>query len=136
MEDPRIEQDTEDSASNQLEEYHGVMEVEKLLEEPLDTENTTALVKQIAQAEGWLSRVSFQYRNSEAMLKQMKKQYLLPKSKELTDMDRTINLEYSTRILGCQVDLLKDQAEILRNRISLGQSLLSTHREEMKRSIR
>lgn len=116
--------------------FEGVAEVAKLLEEILDTENFPVLQKQLARCEAWLGRVSFQYRNAENLLARVKKQYLLPKSKDRTDMDRTVQLESSVRDAQTMVNLLKDQAEALRNRISLGQSLLASQRQEMKSALR
>lgn len=117
-------------------EIQAIPEVEGILSTPLAIDDHNELIKQIAQGEAWLGRVSFQFRNAARILSEQKRLMLTPKSKEYTDMDRTIRLEDAVKEQQCLTDLLKDQAEILRNRISLGQSILSTHREELKRQIR
>lgn len=111
-------------------------EVSLMLSEPLDTDSFVNLQKQLARAEAWQGRVAFQYRNAERFLSVIKKQMLMPKSREWTDMDRTIDLEARTADQQCTADLLKDYAEALQKRISLGQSFMASSRQEMKSNIR
>lgn len=110
-------------------------EVRKLLEEQLAEDSPAELRKQVVIAEAWQSRVSFQWRNNQAVLAQLKRQMLLPKSKEYTDMDRTVNLEASVSTQQATSDILKDYSEQLGRRISLGQSLLSSSKMEMKAGL-
>jgi superfamily I DNA/RNA helicase len=111
-------------------------EVAELLSEPLDTDNFGNLMKQLARAEAWLGRVSFQYRNAERFLSQAKKTMLMPKSKDYTDMDRTVMLEADTRTQQAQTEILKDYQDALARRLSLGQSIMASQRQEMKSSLR
>ncbi len=112
-----------------------VAEVRELLSEQLDEDNQVALRHQIAVAEAWQARVAFQYRNAQRLLAIMRKQYLLPKSREYTDMDREITLGASTADQATLVELLKDYQDILARRISVGQSMLKSNTQEMKAGL-
>jgi hypothetical protein len=111
-------------------------EVAALLAEPLDVDNFVNLQKQLARAEAWLGRVAFQYRNAARFLAIARRQLLMPKSKDYTDMDRTINVEAMTADQQCSADMLKDYADALAKRLSLGQSFMASQRQELKSNIR
>lgn len=112
-------------------------EVGKILSEVLDVDDFGHLMKQLAQAEAWLGRVSFRRRNDQRFLAAAKRQMLVPVQKGvLTDMDRTIMLESSVRDQQCNVDILSDYADALARRLSLGQSIMAGQRQEMKSQLR
>lgn len=114
-----------------------IPEVAALLAEELEVDNLTALMKQLARIEAWQGRVAFQYRNAERFLFQVRRQMLIPVQRGVvTDMDRTISLESSTAEQQCTVDILKDYSEALQKKLSLGQSIMASQRQEMKAQIR
>lgn len=115
---------------------HGIKEVEKLLQEEIDTDNPTHARAQAAQCEVWQGNVSYQLNNARKILADLRRQYLLPKGKDYTDVDRTINLEAAVSGQQCIVNLLKDQQDAVKNRISFVQTLLKSVEQEMRSSLR
>lgn len=115
---------------------YGVPQVSAILQEELDTDSPTALKAQAGKCEAWQSRVSYKYRNAQRELSDMNRQYILPKSSAYTDMDRKINLEAAVSTKQCEVDILKDQQDMLQRRISLIQTLLKSAEQEMKSGLR
>lgn len=111
-------------------------ELKSELAEPLDTENGNNLSKQLANAEAWSARVSSLYRAAEKTLAEAKPKSLIPKSKDITELDRNIFLESELATEVSQVNLLKDFAEIIKRRISLGQTLLKNMTQEIESGIR
>jgi hypothetical protein len=111
-------------------------EVVELLGVPLDTDNGSVLVAQLADVEAWQGLVSNKYRAAQALLAQNKSKFLLPKSKDWTDMDRTIQLEASVGEFQADVDRLRDMQEQIQRRISLGQTMLRGIRAEIDSNVR
>lgn len=107
-------------------------EIYKSIQEPLDTDNPKRLQEQVTDAERYRSHVSVWHAETKSLLSFRRNQYLLPKSKDATDMDRNIHLDDATRGVQEQKDVLKDLLDILNERVSLGQTLITTSREEMK----
>lgn len=110
-------------------------EVKKLLTEQLEVDNPHQCKKQAAVAEAWQSRVSYEFRIQKRVLVTLKRQYLLPKSKEWTDMDRTIQLDAAVADQQALVDILGDYANHLATRITLAQSVLKSTSMEMKSGL-
>ena len=104
----------------------------ELLSEPLNEEFGNVLAKQLADCEAWSARVSYAYRIALKELFRARRNALYPKSRDYTELDRTTALDSDTREVQFVVDELKDLQEIVKRRISLGQSILKSISEEPK----
>lgn len=114
------------------------MEVDKLrdlLKQPLTEDNGAALSKQLSEAEAWAATVSYHYRLALKELYQMRRKFLLPKSREHSDLDRKTYLEADTAEWQYKADELRDLQEILQKRISLGQTFLRSLRGEAEHGL-
>lgn len=118
-------------------------ELEQLLNEQLDEEHHGVMVSQLTRAESWLWRVSKAYREQEQILAQQRNKFwdtaeisIGGKTIKQTVDDRKIKMEALTSTQQMTVDKLKDLAECIEGRISLGQSILKNYNTEIKGGIR
>ena len=110
-------------------------QMENLLEAPLSAENPHELRQQLISIEAWLSRLSVVLRSKERELIDKQNKHQMPKSKTLTESDRKHIVNYHTRELKEEVDLLTDRMKIISQRLSLGQSILNSLKEEIKHGL-
>lgn len=111
-------------------------EVAQLLMEKLDTENITKLRDQTVSAEAWAGRIAFQHRSAQHFLSALKRQYLPGKvDRNVTELDRAVTMEARVSQQQAVVDILGDYFRLLGTRVSLGQSLLASLKQEMKSNI-
>jgi hypothetical protein len=103
-----------------------IKKLRELLGEPLNEEVGNVLAKQLADCEAWSARVSYAYRLALKELFRIRRNCLLPKSREHTELDRTTHLDADTSEFQFNADELKDLQEIMMRRISLGQSILKS----------
>lgn len=105
-----------------------VDELRKLLEEPLDKEFGDKLMGQLAECEAWSGYVSLKYRQAAEELSEMKGKFFDP---SLSSEDKRKNaLERDVRAFQRAADELSDLQDIIKRRISLGQSFLSSMRAD------
>lgn len=103
-------------------------ELRKLLEVPLDKEFGDRLMGQLAECEAWSGFVSLKYREAAEELSAMKAKFFNP---TLSSEDkRKIALEGDVRAFQKAADELSDLQDIIKRRISLGQSFLSSMRAD------
>jgi len=112
-----------------------IKKLQELLKEDLDHDNGHVLMAQLAKCEAWSARFSFLYRTAQSELYEIRRKCLLPKSRELTELDRTTDLEASTRDFQLKTDIYKDIQEILKRRISLGQTMLRSLKTEQEAQL-
>jgi hypothetical protein len=110
----------------------------ELLNEPLDTNNPVTLMEQLSQAEAWQVRVSQSYRDRKSELADARNASYPMKDKDMFSSAeaRLIYMEAATSAIQAETDKLRDLAEIIKERISLGQSMLANHRTEVKSGVR
>ena len=114
--------------------YPELEPLKALLVEPLDVENPTLMASQLVQIEAWQSLVSVRYREAEQELSRMKGMMF---DTSLSSEDkRKIDLEHKVRVPQLYVNLLSDMADIIRRRISLGQTLLKSAKAEIESGLR
>lgn len=115
-------------------------ELEKLLKEPLDTENPMVLHAQLSAAEAWQYIVSSRYRGAEAELARFKRQNMVFERDEsgnkMTEDTRKIRLAGLSADLQETASTLGDVADILKRRISLGQTLAKSMQTEQQSGLR
>lgn len=105
-----------------------------LLDTELDVKSPEVLKEQLTQAEAWGARVSEAYRIAEQALANKKG---LTFNASLSSEDkRKIDLEYKVREEQAEVDKLRDLADIIKRRISFGQTIMNSHMAEAKMGIR
>lgn len=102
---------------------------------PLDHNHPALLRSQLAEAEALVARISTLKRKASQTLSEALQGALPAKDKSLTELDRKVQLEASTASERYVADILSDYEKKLYNRISLGQSMLSSMTEEIKRQI-
>lgn len=108
-------------------------ELNTLLAEPLDTDDGHALTEQLAIRASWQARVSVMYREAEQELSKRRGQLFDP---SLSSEDkRKISLEHAVRDFKLEADKLSDLADILKQHISLGQTLLRSMQAEMRSGL-
>lgn len=105
-------------------------ELNDLLTTPLNVEDGNSIATQLSEVEAWSSFVAIKHRASEKELSEMKNKFLMPKDKGITEMDREIHLDAAVREFKEKSDLLNDYQEIIKRRISLGQTLLKNLKSE------
>lgn len=110
-------------------------EVKEALSVQLNPDDLQQVKLQAAIAEAWQSRVAYEHRTQKRLLAMLKRQMLLPKSKDYTDMDRTIQLEAAVADQQALVDILSDYANHLATRITLAQSLIKSLGGEMRAGL-
>lgn len=104
-------------------------DIEKLrniLNERLDEDNGARVREQLSLCEAWSARVSYMYRNALSELYKARYNALMPKSSTMTEIDRKTRLDSDTREYQQSVDELKDLQEIIKRRISLGQTIMKS----------
>ena len=105
-----------------------ITELRKLLEEPLDKDFGDALMGQLAECEAWAGFVSLKYREAAEELSEMKGKFFDP---SLSSEDKRKNaLDRDVRAFQRAADELSDLQDIIKRRISLGQSFLSSMRAD------
>lgn len=105
-----------------------IQELRDLLEVPLDKEFGDALMGQLAECEAWSGFVSLKYREAAEELSAMKGKFFDP---SLSSEDKRKNaLERDVRAFQRAADELSDLQDIIKRRISLGQSFLSSMRAD------
>ena len=110
-------------------------ELDELLKTPLDTEHPKVLAEQLATVEAWQAVVSSRYRQAQADLSEVKSKCLYPPEKGMTVMDREIRLDADTAEYKNKADQLGDKADIIKRRISLGQTILKNMRTEIESGL-
>ncbi len=103
-----------------------IEELRDLLSKPLSEEFGHVLAKQLADCEAWSARVSYAYRIALKELFRARRNALIPKDRTYTELDRTTALDADTSEFQFFADELKDLQEIMKRRISLGQSILKS----------
>ncbi len=104
-------------------------DIEKLrniLNERLDEDNGARVREQLSLCEAWSARVSYMYRNALSELFEARRKALMPKSRDYTELDRTTLLAAHTREYQQKADELRDLQEIIKRRISLGQTIMKS----------
>ena len=107
----------------------------KILDQPLNEEVGNVIAKQLVDCEAWGARVSYAYRIALKELYRARRNALLPKDRTYTELDRTTALDADTSEFQFNVDVLKDLQEILKRRISLGQSILKSLTVEVEARV-
>lgn len=118
-----------------MEKIPALAQVEELLEQPLYTDNGVQLAAQLVEIEAWGSRVAFLLYSSKQELDRKKRLALLPKSKEYTDVDRITRQEADCAEYQAKTDYLAQIQELIKRRISLGQTILKAMRTEMETRV-
>lgn len=113
-----------------------IKKLSPVLNQRLDRENPSHLENQLTEIEGWIYTFIEHKRNLGEQLDIDRNRYLMPKTKTMTDMDRKIGLEASIASVKADYEFVCDVIDKIYRQISLGQSLLSNSREELKRSLR
>ncbi len=110
-------------------------ELDELLQTPLDTDNPKVLAEQLATIEAWQAVVSSRYRKAQQDLSEIKAKCLYPPEKGMTVMDREIRLDADVAEYKNKADQLGDIADIIKRRISLGQTILKNVRTEIESGL-
>lgn len=103
-----------------------IEEVRKLLLERLDEDNGAHVREQLSKCEAWSGRVSYMYRLALSELFEARRKALMPKARDYTELDRTTLLQAHTREYQQRADELRDLQEIIKRRISLGQTIMKS----------
>lgn len=104
-------------------------EIEKLqdiLKTPLDHFNGARVREQMSQCEAWSAVISSLYRHALSELYKARHNALMPKSSTMTEIDRKTRLDADTREYQESVDVLHDLQDIIKRRISLGQTIMKS----------
>ena len=119
----------DDSSFVKFFEQHqeGINEINALLQVSLNDE-PTILIKQINKIEGYFSYANYLYAYSEKFLSIAQGERLLPKCKDLSELDRKIKLEEMTVSEKRFRDIMEGIVNAINKRISWGQSVLSFER--------
>ena len=105
----------------------GINEINALLQVSLSDE-PTVLIKQINKIEGYFSYANYLYAHSEKFLSNTQGERLLPKCKDLSDLDRKVKLADMVASETKFKDIMKGIVNAINKRISWGQSVLSFER--------
>lgn len=104
-------------------------EIRELLKKPLNTEVGNILASQLAECESWSAYISQQYRDAVRTLNEMEGKLFNP---SLSSEDkRKIDLRSNVREFQHDADVLGDLQDILKRRISLGQTILRSVTKEV-----
>jgi len=105
-----------------------IQELRDILAVPLDKESGDVLMGQLAECEAWAGYVSLQHRQAAEELSEMKAKFFNP---SLSSEDkRKIDLEGNVRSFQRASDELADLQDIIKRRVNLGQSFLSSMRAD------
>ena len=110
----------------------GINEINTLLQEPLSDE-PSVIIKQINKIEGYFSYANYLYAYSEKFLSIAQGKRLLPKCKNLSELDRKIKLEEMTVSEKKFRDIMEGIVNTINKRISWGQSVLSFERMRLEK---
>lgn len=102
---------------------------------PLAHDQPETLKSQMADSITWLARVGYLKRTAEREYRQKKNQYLLPKDKSYTDLDRETSVNAQCAEIYYDYGLLEDYEKVLSVRISSCQTLINSHMVEVKRGL-
>lgn len=80
----------------------------------------------MVDAQAWIGRVSHLKRLAEQEYRETKNRYLLPKSKEYTDLDRETQINARCAEIYFDFGVLEDYERALYNRVSSAQSSLNS----------
>ena len=105
----------------------GINEINALLQKSLSDE-PTVLIKQINKIEGYFSYANYLYAYSEKFLSNAQGERLLPKCKDLSDLDRKVKLADMVASETKFKDIMEGIVNTINKRISWGQSVLSFER--------
>jgi len=106
----------------------------EILMTPLDVDNPHILANQLVQVEAWQGLVSVRFRAAERDLSKLKGVMF---DTSLSSEDKRKNaLLHAVREPQMTADLLADMADIIRRRISLGQTLLKSAKAEIDSGLR
>jgi len=94
-----------------------------------------SLADALSDIEAWGSRISYLQSKADAHLDLAEAQNLLPKSKEITELDRETNLKARVAEQRMLRDMLRSQLEAIKNRLMLGMTNLTVVRAEIERGI-
>lgn len=89
----------------------------------------------LAEIETWGSRLSYLQAKADAHLDLAESQNLIPKSKEITELDRETTLKARVAEQRMLRDMLRNQLEAIKNRLMLGMTNLTVLRAEIERGI-
>lgn len=103
-----------------------IEKLREILKVPLDHFNGARVREQLSQCEAWAPSVSTLYRHALSELYKARFNALMPKSSSMTEIDRKTRLDSDTREYQQSVDELKDLQEIIKRRISLGQTIMKS----------
>lgn len=120
---------------NELELKKELTPAYKHLTEPLDALSPSKLREQLAECEALVARIATLKRQASRTLSEAIQRELPEKSKEYTELDRKTRVEALTSSEAYIEGILSDYEKKLYNRISLGQSMLSSMTEEIKRQL-
>jgi hypothetical protein len=94
-----------------------------------------SLADSLTDVESWGSRISYLLSKADAHLDLAEAQNLVPKSKEVTELDRQVQLKARVAEQRMIRDMLKNQLESIKNRLMLGMTNLTVVRAEIERGI-
>lgn len=103
-----------------------ITKLQELLQVPLDHFNGARVREQLSECEAWSPVISSLYRHAASELYKARNNALIPKSSTMTEIDRKTRLEADTREYQQSVDILRDLQEIIKRRISLGQTIMKS----------
>lgn len=103
-----------------------IEKLREILNERLNEDNGARVREQLSICEAWSARISWMYRLALSELYEARRKALMPKGKDYTELDRTTLLAAHTREYQQTADELKDLQEIIKRRISLGQTIMKS----------
>jgi hypothetical protein len=111
-------------------------ELEKILSERLDPDNPAVLKGQLVTCEAWAANLALKHRAAERELSEQKRNLMVFDKDEaghkMTEDLRKVRLDGLTAEYKEKASLYGDLADVLKRRISLGQTMLKSIQEEMK----
>lgn len=110
------------------------MDAKELLAIPLNTDNYHAMMQQLVEAEACGVQVSLKHREAEEKLADARGRMYNPSL--ATELYRKIDIERQTREQQRAADELADLADLIKRRVSLGQTLVKSHSTEMQTGLR
>lgn len=120
---------------NELELKKELTPAYRHLTEQLDPSSPSRLREQLAEAEALVARIATLKRKASQTLSEALERNLPAKTKEMTELDRKTRTEALSASEAYIEGILSDYEKKLYNRISLGQSMLSSMTEEIKRQL-
>jgi DNA polymerase III delta prime subunit len=112
-----------------LNSLEDILFVKKILKTKIDKSNPENIKESATEAEGWYGRMTEMLADANKYLDMAENDNIVPKSKEVTDYDRTIKLAYSVAIQRSIRDKVEGLVNGIQQRISLCQSLISYEKQ-------